>query len=617
MLVVSVLAGCKQPASDLVLSAADLRLPNPIPAVADPSAPPAIAATSLESNSQDVSRNQPRSSDAQLGDAQTRDARHVVQRPVQTPANPRTSPPNAVLDHEDEESSAQTKLVAWQPSDARSSAADQPLFTPLDALRAPTSSPTEETLPAPLPPVDLENGGSEIARLEAIPTPSLSLDEVLASVVNHYPLLRVALAEQQIAAGKEIASLGEFDTSLKGYSLAMPLGFYENYRSLVGLTQPMTDNGGFVFGGYKIADGFFQPWYGERETNEGGELSLGMQYSLWQNRGIDKRRAAFFQARLDRLATNPFVQAQWLEFSRTAAQTYWGWVAAGKAFQAQQRLLDLATMRVDQIAERIRVGDLERIADIDNRRLIASREAKLIETQRKFQESAIKLSLFLRSENGEPLLADLGRVPSDFPEVNPPTEQQLDADINQALTARPEIAELNFQIRRVQVELNQAQNMLQPKLDATVSAAQDVGGQTSSKGDKTPFELEAGLLAEVPLQRREAQGKIRSARGKLAQLAAKREFVANKTVAAVQDAYSALLAAAERIERTEINEQLARQSLEIGRQQYDAGDIDLIVLNIREEFVNDAELLIIQAEADFFSALAAYEALLARDPLQL
>jgi outer membrane protein TolC len=397
----------------------------------------------------------------------------------------------------------------------------------------------------------------------------------------------------------------------------MPLGFYENYRSLVGLTQPMTDNGGFVFGGYKIADGFFQPWYGERETNEGGELSLGMQYSLWQNRGIDKRRAAFFQARLDRLATNPFVQAQWLEFSRTAAQTYWGWVAAGKAFQAQQRLLDLATMRVDQIAERIRVGDLERIADIDNRRLIASREAKLIETQRKFQESAIKLSLFLRSENGEPLLADLGRVPSDFPEVNPPTEQQLDADINQALTARPEIAELNFQIRRVQVELNQAQNMLQPKLDATVSAAQDVGGQTSSKGDKTPFELEAGLLAEVPLQRREAQGKIRSARGKLAQLAAKREFVANKTVAAVQDAYSALLAAAERIERTEINEQLARQSLEIGRQQYDAGDIDLIVLNIREEFVNDAELLIIQAEADFFSALAAYEALLARDPLQL
>jgi hypothetical protein len=84
----------------------------------------------------------------------------------------------------------------------------------------------------------------------------------------------------------------------------------------------------------------------------------------------------------------------------------------------------------------------------------------------------------------------------------------------------------------------------------------------------------------------------------------------------VQDAYSALLASAERSQLARRNVELARQSLELGRMSFAAGDVDLIVLNIYEQAVTDAELIEIAARADFFGAMADYDAILARDPVR-
>jgi outer membrane protein TolC len=60
---------------------------------------------------------------------------------------------------------------------------------------------------------------------------------------------------------------------------------------------------------------------------------------------------------------------------------------------------------------------------------------------------------------------------------------------------------------------------------------------------------------------------------------------------------------------------LARETLQLGRLQFDAGDADLVTLNIYEKSVTDAQVLRISAQADFFSALADYRAALAIDPL--
>jgi outer membrane protein TolC len=321
------------------------------------------------------------------------------------------------------------------------------------------------------------------------------------------------------------------------------------------------------------------------------------------------------QAALARQAVEPAVQTQLLEFVRDASQAYWYWLATGQALQAHRQLLQLARDRVEQIEQRVQSGDLERIARIDNQRLIASREAKVIDAQRKLQMASIKLSLFLRTPDGQPLLPDVSLLPASFPGHTPPDVEQLQQDIQAALATRPELVELDFLTQQMCVELAQAENTLLPKFDAVLEASQDVGSSAFPNRSKSPFTFEAGVYGEVPLQRREARGKIAAARGKLAQLRAKREFVTNKIAAQVQDAVSALEAASGKIERTGKNLDLSRQALALGRDAFNAGDIDLIVLNIYEQAVADAQISWLEAQAEFFAAQAEYQAALARDPL--
>lgn len=468
----------------------------------------------------------------------------------------------------------------------------------------------DEELPVP-DGLSSGGGGQEEVPLAARP---LVLRDVILSVHSSYPLLRSAAQERAIAAGRQLSAQGAFDLNASASSIAAPEGYYENYRSRVVLDQPLF-HGGYVYGGYKIGEGNFQPWYKERETNEGGQFSLGLGTPLLKDRAIDKRRSELFQADLARSAVEPAVRAQLLEFVRAASWAYWDWVAAGQALVAQRQLLQNAQDRVEQIEARVAAGDLGRIARINNEQLIAARETKVIETERKLQQSAIKLSLFYRTEQGEPLIPGAEQLPQSFPQQVAPDSDALAADIAVALEASPLLKELDLVSEQYSVELRNAENMMLPKLDALALASKDVGAPTDEKGDKTPFELEAGLYGEIPLQRRQARGKITATQGKLAQLNAKRQFLIDKTVAAVQDAMSAITAAQRRIERAQTNVRLAEQTLDLARLQFEAGDIDLVELNIYEKAVTDAQLLLISAQADFFGALADYRAALAVDPL--
>jgi len=442
---------------------------------------------------------------------------------------------------------------------------------------------------------------------------TVTLPIVVDSVQRAYPLLRVASLEGEITDGDWIAARGAFDLNAKAYSLNQPQGFYQNYRHKITLTQP-TFHGGYVLGSYRLGDGFFPDWYGERETNEGGEFAMGFGGPLLQNRSIDKRRSELFQAEVARQAVEPNVQAQMLDFVRAASQSYWVWVASGQAVEAWRTLLRLAQQRVTQIDKRVAAGDLERIVRINNEQLIAARETKVIEAERKLQMAAIKLSLFLRTPIGEPIVPAPEQLPDGFPDYQPPDEEQVEADIAVALASRPELVELDLLAEKTRIELAQAENSLLPKVDWVVYASKDMGAAASSKGDKTPFELEAGLTGEVPLQRRQARGKVRALEGKLAQISAKREFTANKITAEVQDAVSALRAASGRIERARRNLSLATETQRLARLQFEAGDIDLVELNIYEQAVTDAQFLLIAAQADFYIAQADLRAALAVDP---
>ncbi|MDX1947717.1 MAG: TolC family protein [Pirellulaceae bacterium] len=495
--------------------------------------------------------------------------------------------------------------LAMRPQQEVALASHQAAADPLPAPPSAPASAPPSAAEGPKPPEPLPPG-------EATPRPPLSLAEVTESVYYAFPGLEAALHEMEIAAGKEQSASGEFDLKLKAGSQNDALGFYQTYKNAIKVEQALW-NGGSAYGQYRLGRGKFPSWDG-LETNDGGEFKVGFLRPLLQNAAIDQRRTDIFQATLRRQQVEPAVRALLLELTRDAANAYWDWVAAGRGLAVQRELLRVTVERNRIYEGRVKEGDLPRIELVQNERLIASREAKLVESERKLQKAGIKLSLFLRDANGQPLVPSAELLPIEFPETTLPDLSQAETLIANSLANRPELVELDVIRQQVELDLAQAQNLSRPELTATLDAAQDVGGPTPKK-DKTPFQLQAGLYFEVPLERNKAQGKIRESQGKLAQLAAKRRLVENKITIEVQDAISALTLARERYLRAQENTRLAWQLVTAERQRFDAQDSDLLRVAIQETAAIEAALAEIDALAEFFQAQAAFRAATAADPL--
>lgn len=432
---------------------------------------------------------------------------------------------------------------------------------------------------------------------------------MIASIYQSYPLLESALLAREIAAGEQLAAAGAYDLKLKGASENGTTGFYQTYRQSVGLVQPLYQ-GAEVFAGYRIGRGSFEPWYKERQTNDGGELKSGVAVPLARNRRIDPRRADVWRSTYGRQLVEPDIQAQLIGFVQEGSYAYWSWVAAGMKFQIADRVLRLAEERTERFRRQVELGAIDPPILTDNLRLVAERRAKRAEAARKLQQAAVKLSLYHRGPDGHPQIPPPDRLAVLLPPLETAPEEVV-ADAEQALQRRPELQFLAWQRRQLEVDLASAHNDFRPGLDTVVTGAQDLGYPASKLNDKGRFELEASLFLDVPLQRRKAEGKLQAIRGKLAQLAAKQRLTADKVVADVQLAHAALVAAYEQALQAAEAFRLADELAARERRNYEEGAEDLLKVALREQYAFesaekqvDALLLYHQARADYRAALA-------------
>lgn len=457
---------------------------------------------------------------------------------------------------------------------------------------------------------------------EAIEDPSpemnptaLTLSDVIASVYRAYPTIEAVRLQRQVAAGDLQTSWGEFDTKILAETISEPTGFYENYRNGIGVARN-TWWGGYLATGYRIGRGDFQPWYKERETLDGGEFKLAYIQPLLQGRDIDPRRVAIFQNRIAQQSVEPQLQVEILQTSFAAASIYWDWLAAGRNLRVQQQLLALARQRVEQIRELIKAQRRAKVDELFNDVLIAQRVTKVIEAEQKLQQATFKLALYLRDEQGLPLVADTTWLPSSFPPLSDTKDLNVQQQIDEALDRRPELVELRLQSEHVQWDRRWAQNQTRGRLDFVSELSQDVGPTTSKNLDKQQFEGEFGLTYEYPWQLRKARGKLRSTAAKLQQIDQKSRLTMDKISLEVQSAIVALQRSQEVIEQLVTVVETQTQVLELQEIQFSTGRIDLIELNLQEQLVTNLKVDLINAQRDWFTALSHLATATGLDPLE-
>jgi outer membrane protein TolC len=444
---------------------------------------------------------------------------------------------------------------------------------------------------------------------------SLLLADVIASTFRSFPEIEIARLEANIARGEVTQATGAYDLHLDYFSLNQPVGYYENSRSGVSLSRQLWW-GGYAIAGYRIGRGFFEPWYKERETNKGGEFRVGWVQPLLQGRAIDPYRVALFQANLNQQAVAPEIQQNVLGASLAATASYWAWVEAGNVLRAQEQLLELAIKRNNGLSKLFERGLSTRKELAINAQTVSERQLKVFESRQKFRDTAFKLAIFLRNQDGTPMLAAPEWLPADFPRIVRLELQDFETAFLEAQQRRPELVLISIDLQKLRWDLELARNQTLPNLDFTVQGVQNVGDPATKLNDKGDFILESGVMGGVPVQRRKARGKIDSTLAKIQQVEQKRWFMTNKIEMDLRVARNALEVSRDMVLRSEQLLRETRETLEYFRREFASGNQDFLFLLAQEAKATEAEIKLLDAEQEYYIALAKLQAVLGLDPLE-
>jgi outer membrane protein TolC len=442
----------------------------------------------------------------------------------------------------------------------------------------------------------------------------LPLAAVLASIDRHYPLIEAARRDKQAAAAELLSAQGAFDPLVRTRMDGAPLGYYQNGRFDLSVEVPTPLWGATVNGGYRAAFGKFADYDGKLETNQYGELRASLALPILRNGPIDRRRAAIERAQLGLPLADTGVKQARIDAARAGAVRYWEWVAAGQRLRVAESLLQLATARDLATEERVRRGDVAQIDRVDNLRTVVGRRGGMVAANRSLQAAAFELSIYLRDERGQPLVADPSQLPAQLP---PPAATPVEgvalgasAATADALKRRPEVERLRLAREQLRVDRDLAKNQALPAIDLVASVSQDFGPGDPSR---TPTVIEGGLSIELPTANRAARGRRQVAEAAMGRVEAQSRFAADRISIEVSDTLSAMAAAQERLALAAEEVRLSRQVEVAERTRFGLGDSNVLFVNLREQATVEAALREIDAGLDYHRAHAAYRAAIAAD----
>lgn len=435
----------------------------------------------------------------------------------------------------------------------------------------------------------------------------LFLESVLKQVDFNHPKLIGMNIERKIASAKLLEKQGAFDPTLSFNSEYIRFNSTTTRGKLRSTFQnevvmEITTRAGLKFlAGSRFNLGSVKSPLSS--TGDAGEYFGGIKMPFLRGARINEKAAAENQAKLgESLATTNFEEVR-LELLKKASDSYWDWVAAKRRLDVANNIYNLAKFRFEAVQERVKLGDLPKIDGVEAEQELQRRQGNIIKAERDLQKAAFKLSLFLWDDRGIPEdTPSPERVPVYFGSIIRFTDEQLNLGKMSAMTRRPELRAININQDISKIDFNLASNQRMPVLDLFVVPGRDTG--IDSVGNTLKF----GVNIVLPLRQRTAEGKMAAARLKIDKLSVEQRAEQQRIVTEVADAISAINTTYDRymVALKEVN--LARELERGERQKFDLGDSTIFLVNQRERATAEAEVKLVDIEAEYQQAVAAYRA---------
>lgn len=452
------------------------------------------------------------------------------------------------------------------------------------------------------PAVQAQAVAAATARAE-VAEATLTLTEVLRSSARHAPQILEAMARERQADGRTLGAQGLFDLVFEADAQARPLGYYDGALADLRASRPLTGNGGNVYAGYRLSSGAFAGYDGKSVTNQLGEMRVGVLFSLLRDSLTDERRTRLALAESDRTLAGLEREMIAIGVQRRALDAWQQWVMAGQRVAIFRNLLGLASERQRSIERQVELGARPAVLAVENRQNILRRESLLVRAEQDLAVTARSLSLFLRDDLGRPVVPVAARLPAslDLPEA-PVTDDAA------ALAGRPDLKALVVRLEQAGARAALAENDLRPRLDLRVEASKDVGAGSYVR---TPAEAMVGLRFALPLQQRQAQGRMAEAQAETEALTLRYKLLGEQVAVEIGNLRTQVAGAGRLAGLATDEAALAERMATAERRRFALGASDFLLVNLREEAAADARLRELDAHYRQSAARADLQAALA------
>ncbi|MEM6414257.1 MAG: TolC family protein [Pseudomonadota bacterium] len=435
----------------------------------------------------------------------------------------------------------------------------------------------------------------------------LTIDDVLQSSATHFPAILKSIANRDAAEGRVLSAQGAFDVLFSADGFDRASGVWTGQVVNTEVRRNFRPLGLQVFGGYRISDGEFPIYEDINFTNSLGEAKIGALFSLLRDRAFDQRRFRENDARLALQQADLEVLLTKIGVQRRAIVAYWRWVAAGLQLRVYQKLLSIAEDRESGLEEQVRRGARAAIFITENRQNITRRQRLVLETERDFQTAANNLSFFYRGENSKPIIPQPSALPAqEMAQIEMVNADISDFAVSDALVNRPELGLLRKALERANAQERLSKNELKPRLDLNAEVSNDFGDIAEGGPTRDSTDVVVGFKFSVPLQRREAKGRLRSAEAASEALRQDRRQAEERIELEIRNILIDYDIAQElaRIATLEVQQTATMENAE--RERFASGASDFFLVNVREETAADARIRSILAQLQTQIAAANY-----------
>ncbi len=428
--------------------------------------------------------------------------------------------------------------------------------------------------------------------------PPLDVESLLQASARHYPTILRSLALQNEARAKAVEVEGAFDLVFEAEAYSRATGFYDGTSLSGTVKQRLGSMGASVYAGYKLSNGSFPIYEDVRFTNTGGAVKVGALFSLMRDRDIDAQRFSRDDAMLNIREAELNVLLTRIGVQQRALLAYWQWVTIGYQLRVYENLLRIAEERQQGLEEQIRQGALARIFLTENAQNITRRQTLVTMAQRDLAVAANSLSLFYRDENGVPVTPVQSQLPLGV-QIQQIDQMPLNEAValTEALQTRPELALLRTTIERESNRLALQENSLKPRLDLAIEVQEGGLGAIAEGGpSRDTTDTVVGVTFSVPLQRREARGKIDRSRATLDARRAEQQLREEQIRVEVRNLVVDLRVARELLSLAALEVRQSELLRASERRRFESGASDFFLVNLREEAAADARIKLLDAE---------------------